>query len=158
MEGDRGAGRSPAASADHARHAWACFVARSPPIAPSAAPPTIRASIWGMERKTARVQPERHGEQGLEPGRGQREGNLQNGQRQRARDQPLDHALQEAGHPDHALCRAHQPHDLHLVAAEVQHERGRRRDGQDGRQREHGADTQPHELKEPLELGQSLDP
>ena len=118
----------------------------------------MRPSIWGNRQKDRALQPERHREQRLEPGRRQREGRFQHGERQRARDQPLRHALQEAGQPDHALRRTHEPHDLHLVTPEVEHERGRRGHREDGRQGEHRADAQPHELKEALELGQPLDP
>ena len=118
----------------------------------------MRPSIWGKDRKTARCSPSVTGSRGSSRGAASAKATSSTASASVPATKPLRHALQEAGQPDHALRRAHQPHDLHLVAPEVEHERGRRGHREDGRQGEHRTDAQPHELKEALELGEPLDP
>jgi hypothetical protein len=104
------------------------------------------------------LEPEGDRQERLQTRRGQPVERLERGQRQDRGEQPLGHALQHARQPDHRLGGAHEPHDLHLVAPEVEHERRGRGHREDGRQGQRGPDAEPHELEEPLEVGEPLDP
>ena len=122
------------------------------------APPARSRSICGRERKTARPSPRVSVSSGSSARREERVGDLERAEREHGAQEPLRHPLEQERQPDHRLGGADQPHDLHLVAPRVEHERGGGGDGEDGRQREHRAHAEPGELEQPLPLGEALHP
>jgi len=109
-------------------------------------------------RNVSRSSPSGLADERLEPRPGDRVEGDEHPDRHHGADETLQHALQQERRPDDQLRRAHQAHDLELLAPCVQHERGGRRHGEDRGEREHGAHPEADDVEQALAAREPLDP